>query len=78
MTKQDRGLAGHPALSKLQLMGTAMTQAVGDMVAEDHPSLLPRHHPPFLPLVMWLGYTRVSKEDGAQGTEIKMLESPFF
>lgn len=56
----------HPALSQLQLMGTATMQAVGDVIAEDHLSLLPHHHHPFLPLIRWFSFTRVSKKDRAQ------------
>lgn len=73
MTKQDRGLAGQPALSQLQLMGTATMQAVGDVMSEHHLSLLPHHHHPFLPPLMWFSYTRVSKEDGAQMNKNKSV-----
>lgn len=71
MTKQEKCLAGHSALSQVQLTGTAMTQATGDAMAEDHLSFLPQHHHLFLPLVMWSGYTRMSKDDGAQGNRNK-------
>lgn len=58
--------AGRTPSPELQLMGTATMQAIGHVMAEDHLSLLPHHHHPFLPLVMWFSYTRVSKEDEAQ------------
>ena len=73
MTKQDKGPEGHSALSQVQLMGTATTQAVGDAMAKDHLSFLPQHHHPFLPRVTWSRYTRVSKEDGAQGNRNKNI-----
>lgn len=67
VTKQNGSLAGHSALSQVQLTGTATTQASGDAMAEDHLSFLPHLHHPFLSLVTWSRYTRVSKEDEAQG-----------
>lgn len=51
----------------------------GDVMAEDHPSLLPHHHHhPFLPLVMWFSYTAVSMEDGAQMNRNKNVSELFF
>lgn len=78
MTKQDKGLAGHSALSQVQLSGTVTTQAAGDAMAEDHLSFLPQHHHPFLPLVTWSRYTRVPKEDGAPGNRNKNVQDLLF
>lgn len=71
MTKQDKGLAGHSVPSQVQLTGAATMQAVWDATAGDHLSFLPQHLHPFLPLVTWSRYMRVSKEDGAQGNRNK-------